>query len=219
MRRISSFIQLEEQPNENLVTLQLPGREGLQGVFERKKANWWQVRLRRPEKIKLLDGLGELQIKFISGHRLYWGMSRVLAVDDRKGHVVLDDPEGLESRATRRYLRVDTELAGSVILTSRQGGKSYVYRSNCLIRNLSLGGALLASRECFSDDINDAILLTCFDAGDVFNRSAQVSFGCTITRRSTTQSDDGYRYCYGLKFKGMFPQFRDALGHFLLEHS
>lgn len=211
--------QLQDYPNENLLTLEVTGKGKLQGRIEKKTATSWHIRV-VPQRLKLLWDETFIRIRFVDQDMLQWGMVAIRSLDTAKSVVIIETPADMMSRPVRRFLRVETALPSAIILLSSEGqGGQYIYRAKNILCNLSMGGAMVACRECLPGSTEQLLLLTSLDAGDAFNPDFQVSYRCRVVRQISDQPAGDHCYYYGLQFKHMFPRFREVLGNYLLEVS
>lgn len=223
--------------NKELVTLELANRNKIQGLIERRMTGSWSISFDRHFSKNLVTQ-AKITISFVRDKCVHTGSARVLALDEEKSLVIITEPQKFDIRPMRAAPRVEVTLPAAVIIALQPPGPdqgpfdnevAYVFRSDNRIRNLSVTGALLLCREAIGPEVEDLLVLTYFnlpqrpgedgklpDSVAMEEDHGQVYFHATVFRRLEKSPLNDFPHAYGIKFKPMFPQFKNQLVHFVM---
>jgi hypothetical protein len=214
MAKESHVTQMPALRPKQVITLSLKHSK-IQATFDRHVMGDWWVQS-SAGNVALIEFATQLHVSFVHDLQVYSGLARVLSISPREERVILAQPTRLKSRPMRKYQRVKTRLATSVVTMSIGNEEStYMTRDDGCLLDLSEGGALLGSMKELPRTPRKVMLLFSLDTNDAYNVGLQIYIAGTVVREAMEIRDTEYPHYYGIEFETVIPTFRVMLLHFI----
>jgi hypothetical protein len=206
---------------DDILTLEYPGIAEVQARHSSANPDTWHISLNDPniDKLPLRE---YISVSYVSGDLLHLGLTKIIHVDLASQQAIISVPEITDSRPARLQERIATHLPTAIIVMEDLGDKTFKFRKENMILNVSLGGVLIATKQPL-EDIHNILLLTSLDENSAHREETQVYFPATIVRQAQADfanlsQHPELKHFYGVQFRAVFPQFKGMLKHFIDLH-
>ncbi len=198
-----------------LLTLEYNVSGKAQASFDGKKQDGWWLRI-DPESQTYPKAGQQIDIKFARQGLLYHGRGIVKAIARNHTKMVVSEPAYFETRPIRQSNRVDAMLKTSIIImNSEEQSSQFITRHDNQVVNLSITGALVASKYPLKAPPRGIMLMLSLDNNRPYDIQNQIYLRGSIVREGKDWANQRFPYAYGIQFTRVRDDFEGLLENFI----